>query len=155
MAHGSWTLAAVRRYAHGSRGVAVRACKDGSVTVQWPSSGDIAITVDADHSHAPPTYRMLAMYRHTCGVAASWDQNGGFIQYPNGTVCMNYSVSTSKTGSGEHMNMPHSEVLHAHLVWQPAFLHVMHGKLIWMHMLHVFLQVPALGRCLTRKATCC
>lgn len=50
--------------------------------------------VSNSSSTAPPIrgYRLLAMHRNVAGaqlqVAASFDSNGGFVQYPNGQLML-------------------------------------------------------------------
>ncbi|KAG1661096.1 hypothetical protein FOA52_012085 [Chlamydomonas sp. UWO 241] len=74
---------------------AVTVKRDGSVCSYWPT-GELAVTVDADHGAtggATPgatPYRMVAMYRNNAGtLAASFDSvTGGFVQFPGGGVAL-------------------------------------------------------------------
>jgi hypothetical protein len=55
-----------------------------------PAAGSAAANAGASSSSMPPIkgYRLLAMYRSIVGVAASFDSNGGFVQWPNGQLML-------------------------------------------------------------------
>lgn len=112
------------RYTTGARGRAVQTSADGSLCATWPG-GDIAVTVDADYSAPlpapspvrpaaaltsplPPAYRLLALYRGSGNVAASWGAGGGFVQYPNGSLCLNYSTERSSGGWAGTISIPNA-----------------------------------------------
>jgi hypothetical protein len=67
---------------------------DGSASLLWPD-GSVAVTLDIADSGGG--YRLLAMHKSVVCVAASWDSNGGFAQWPNGALAL---VWGNKDGSG-------------------------------------------------------
>lgn len=89
-------LLLVRRYDADSGGTAaVTVRSDGSASLLWPD-GSMAATLDAETGF-DGAYRLLAMYRSIVGVAASFDSNGGFVQYPAGGLML---VWNKKDGIG-------------------------------------------------------
>lgn len=84
------------RYAGNDTGpAAVDVRGDGSAAVQWPD-GAMAASLDTE-TGMNAAYRVLAMYRSVVGVAASFDSNGGFVQYPDGSIML---VWNKKDGIG-------------------------------------------------------
>jgi hypothetical protein len=55
-----------------------------------PAAGSAAVHASGIPNSTPPIkgYRLLAMYRSIVGVAASFDSNGGFVQWPNGQLML-------------------------------------------------------------------
>lgn len=74
---------------------AVEVRSDGSAAIQWPE-GSMAAALDVESS-MNGAYRLLAMYRSVTGAAASFDSNGGFVQYPTGSLML---VWNKKDGIG-------------------------------------------------------
>jgi hypothetical protein len=92
------TRALPGRYTQGSQARAVSIWGDGSATAQWPN-GDLAVTVTIESTpqqqpQAPKACSVFAAYRTTGNVAVSFDASGGFAQYANGSIMMNYSRAT-------------------------------------------------------------
>lgn len=86
------TVSAETRYARGSQGVALVTRTDGSATAFWPG-GDAAVTLDTDEDGL---FKLFAVYK-SGNVALSVDAAGGFVQYANGSLLMNYNRTA---GSG-------------------------------------------------------